>query len=122
KDSAFANRGSLAAVQDREAGQAGLVVSRPGDRAFPRRGGRARLLPPVVSAPRQLGLASLVAQQNVQCRLTRRAPIAARRTLYLDFPKEPPMSKSRPVHRQLVLAVCCLSVCIAGIDVTIANV
>jgi EmrB/QacA subfamily drug resistance transporter len=29
---------------------------------------------------------------------------------------------SRPVHRRLVLAVCCLSVCVTGIDLTIVNV
>ncbi|MFB9832815.1 DHA2 family efflux MFS transporter permease subunit [Actinoallomurus acaciae] len=29
---------------------------------------------------------------------------------------------SRPVHRRLVLAICCLSVCVTGIDLTIANV
>ena len=32
------------------------------------------------------------------------------------------MSEQRPVRPQLVLAICCLSVCIAGIDVTIVNV
>ncbi|WP_328584724.1 MFS transporter [Streptomyces sp. NBC_00370] len=29
---------------------------------------------------------------------------------------------SRPVHRRLVLAICCLSVCVTGIDLTIVNV
>src|ERR1700722_9385668 len=28
----------------------------------------------------------------------------------------------RPVHRRLVLAICCLSVCVTGIDLTIVNV
>jgi EmrB/QacA subfamily drug resistance transporter len=32
------------------------------------------------------------------------------------------MSESRPVRRGLVLAVCCLSVCVTGIDITIVNV
>jgi EmrB/QacA subfamily drug resistance transporter len=32
------------------------------------------------------------------------------------------MDKSRPVRRGLVLAVCCLSVCVTGIDITIVNV
>jgi EmrB/QacA subfamily drug resistance transporter len=32
------------------------------------------------------------------------------------------MSGPRPVRRRLVLAICCLSVCVAGIDVTIVNV
>jgi EmrB/QacA subfamily drug resistance transporter len=29
---------------------------------------------------------------------------------------------ARPVHRRLVLAICCLSVCVTGIDITIVNV
>src|ERR1700749_3707438 len=29
---------------------------------------------------------------------------------------------SRPVHRRLVLVICCLSVCVTGIDLTIVNV
>jgi EmrB/QacA subfamily drug resistance transporter len=32
------------------------------------------------------------------------------------------MDELRPVRRQLVLAICCLSVCVAGIDLTIVNV
>lgn len=32
------------------------------------------------------------------------------------------MDESRPVRRGLVLAVCCLSVCVTGIDITIVNV
>jgi EmrB/QacA subfamily drug resistance transporter len=32
------------------------------------------------------------------------------------------MGEARPVHRGLVLAVCCLSVCVTGIDLTIVNV
>jgi EmrB/QacA subfamily drug resistance transporter len=32
------------------------------------------------------------------------------------------MSESHPVRRQLVLAICCLSACLSGIDLTIVNV
>jgi len=32
------------------------------------------------------------------------------------------MNAPRPVHRRLVLAICCLSVCVTGIDITIVNV